>query len=415
MCMNESVAHTLKTKLSINICRIVVFLGEYFLVKLMGAKLTRFALTTSGGARRLKALLLVTFSYVIFILWAELKRQASFDVRTTDQETVLGATSQWLLRRKEEVIHRIPIRDPLGFSKLRLKDERMANVNNVVQLKAGYEPTKFDELMWNLQMNGSLVVHQTWKDTCVLSGKIPYMRSWVELEREKGIKIVYWTDESMERWVQDHFEGTRVMKAWRMMDNAYQGYIKKPDFFRSLVIYVYGGVYADLDIELVHSMRDLIDSGLTVLAWEKKIRFGPKILSYRHYQAPTFHEKRITLLFLWGFIASGLPNSDFLGFAINWVTEAHLRGVYSPDEKVIYTTGPAAIGQAYVSYIHRVEVQDHLLRVMTVEESDMFFIHHTQSTWAVKKRDKVLCKHCTDVTEILDRDILVLPYSSVIM
>jgi len=102
------------------------------------------------------------------------------------------------------------------------------------------------------------IIHQTWK-----THDVP--KNWeqsVESCRTvyKDYKYILWTDTDMDQFVKTHF-------AW-----FYPTWIKYPymiqrcDSFRYMVIYIYGGVYIDLDIGCKKQPKELLNKYDLVLA-----------------------------------------------------------------------------------------------------------------------------------------------------
>jgi len=57
----------------------------------------------------------------------------------------------------------------------------------------------FDQSIFDLMSSQHMVIHQTWKDRCILDEKIPIMKTW--LGTETSLKVVFWTDASMDLWM----------------------------------------------------------------------------------------------------------------------------------------------------------------------------------------------------------------------
>jgi len=78
-------------------------------------------------------------------------------------------------------------------------DHRLnTRVNTTVHLGSKVEDD-FDQTIFDLMGSQHTVIHQTWKDRCVLDEKIPIMKTW--LGTETSLKVVFWTDASMDLWM----------------------------------------------------------------------------------------------------------------------------------------------------------------------------------------------------------------------
>jgi len=284
-----------------------------------------------------------------------------------------------------------------------LGPDMLLNVSSEVELRRGFDYDEVDKAILNMTAMGKFVLHQTWKTRCVLENKVEHMKSWLKVEKKK-LRVVYWTDRAMDMWVEQHFRGTRVQKVWDMYGEAYYGSIKRSDFFRALVIWFYGSVYADLDISLHASLRPVLKQGLTLLVYEpnKSMKIGEK---YNEKEEST------RLMILSGLTVSGSQYSPFLGYYVNWIVEKHLSGLSGPDEFVVDATGPVAEAQSLVHYIERISHHDYLLRVISYEEFHAYYgTHHTESTWALENKEKVNKMGCNDIATVYGNDTVLLPY-----
>ena len=94
------------------------------------------------------------------------------------------------------------------------------------------------------------IIHQTWKNKTI-------PEAWKEAvesvkEKHKNYKYILWTDESMKQFVKKEFPD--FYKTY----NAYEHHIQRCDAFRFLVLYVYGGIYIDMDIMSKKSLNPLL-------------------------------------------------------------------------------------------------------------------------------------------------------------
>jgi len=94
------------------------------------------------------------------------------------------------------------------------------------------------------------IVHQTWRDKCPGTS----LRACVEsfLFMNSGWTIRYYTDEDCMAWIEN------VCPEFKKAYLTFPKGIHRADLFRILVLYFEGGVYADLDIECVRPLDELI-------------------------------------------------------------------------------------------------------------------------------------------------------------
>jgi hypothetical protein len=96
------------------------------------------------------------------------------------------------------------------------------------------------------------ILHQTWK-TRDLSGIEEFRlcaESWKRLHPDYDYRL--WDDRDNEEFVREHFEA--YFPTWRAFDKN----IKRLDSIRYMWMYVYGGIYADLDLECLRSLDGLL-------------------------------------------------------------------------------------------------------------------------------------------------------------
>jgi len=97
------------------------------------------------------------------------------------------------------------------------------------------------------------MVHQLWKGRCIPEKWAPFVATWGN--QPALTHYVLWTDAAMDRFVLGLFDCTILSYVWRYLSTDPGGsrrqvkeMVKRSDLFRMLLMYVYGGVYADMDI-----------------------------------------------------------------------------------------------------------------------------------------------------------------------
>ncbi|KAH3855333.1 hypothetical protein DPMN_097900 [Dreissena polymorpha] len=90
------------------------------------------------------------------------------------------------------------------------------------------------------------IIHQTYRDNLIPVQFADYVRSFVD--NHPTWKFYFWTDESGRKLLAERHP--HLLSTW----DGYVENIKRSDMLRYLVLYEFGGVYADLDIE---SLRPL--------------------------------------------------------------------------------------------------------------------------------------------------------------
>lgn len=305
--------------------------------------------------------------------------------------------------RGDEVRKTLRLRPPQTlddetYRKNRELDPRLnPHVTSEVVMREGWVDTPADaRIALQLQENSTFVLHQTWKTDCVLRSRVDYMKTWLEVE--PNVRVLFWTDDTMDRWVEERFKGTPVHEAWSILEYTQQAKIKKADMFRALVMWFYGGVYADLDIEMKASIRGFVENEQTVIVWEPESAMAETNAVPLGGRYKKGRGARKTLM-LSAFAVSGRRYADFFGYYVNWIVANTHSGRSGERTHVLDHTGPIAEAEAYYYYTGRLAEHDALLKVMSFEEFQNYGEHHTvpgDSTWEHGK-DAGACVDVRDV------------------
>ena len=314
--------------------------------------------------------------------------------------------------------------DAVSSPTIRLEDQEentaddMARPRASLQLNQDFVETEFDKMISSLQSDGYIVLHQTWKDTCVLETKVDHMKSWESIEDK--IKVVFWTDETMDRWISIRFNGTSIQNGWEVLKTTDKAHIKKADVFRAMLIWYYGGIYADLDIQLRESFREFLEENRTTATWEPReamerwsqYKSGMDFfdcflvddsLDYVVLFILTGDARKTFMLS--GFLLSGHRYNNFIAFLVNSILSKHIDGNSSSQQYVLYATGPAAEADAYYSYIDHLDRHDIDLHVMTYREFSHYAEHHSGTSWLPESVQGI---GCVEVSTIYANTTLVM-------
>lgn len=90
------------------------------------------------------------------------------------------------------------------------------------------------------------IVHQTWRSTALPSQIAHYCASWKRLNSD--IEYRFYDDEACAAFVRAEFP------AYASLYEAMPHAVERADFFRYLVLYCFGGLYADVDMECVRPL-----------------------------------------------------------------------------------------------------------------------------------------------------------------
>ena len=120
-----------------------------------------------------------------------------------------------------------------------------------------FEPEVFSDL--DLNSNGvpkiERIIHQTWKNQKIPSNFAENVRSFVR--NHPSWKYYLWTDESARKLIVDFYP--QFLSVWDSISYS-KHTIRRADALRYIVLYHYGGVYADLDVLNFRSLENAITS-----------------------------------------------------------------------------------------------------------------------------------------------------------
>ena len=107
------------------------------------------------------------------------------------------------------------------------------------------------------------IIHQTWKDSNIPTKAVFCTNSWRSINQDYEYR--FWTDKDIFDFV-DNFYPQFTSR----LNNFEQGIIKA-DFFRLLVLYHFGGIYADIDFECLKPIKEWeLDKNKINIACEPK-------------------------------------------------------------------------------------------------------------------------------------------------
>ncbi|KAF5535051.1 ankyrin repeat domain-containing protein [Fusarium mexicanum] len=155
--------------------------------------------------------------------------------------------------------------------------------------------------------NIPLIVHQTWKTTAADTWD-PRILPWVELWLENSIYVhsgpsmayLFWDDTGMRGFV-EQYENDFLERYDSLLTP-----VERSDVFRILVCKHFGGIYADLDTELIRHPAAWI-SGSDIATWTDP-KTGKTHGYYNTSGTPDYETPVVSLL--WGLEADNDPESD---------------------------------------------------------------------------------------------------------
>ena len=100
------------------------------------------------------------------------------------------------------------------------------------------------------------IIHQTWKTEAIPPQWQAAQQSWRDAHPEWEYR--FWTDEDLERLVRER--APQLVPLFQ----RYPDQIQRVDAARYVILYEHGGLYADLDMECVRPLDDLLDADLVL-------------------------------------------------------------------------------------------------------------------------------------------------------
>ena len=102
------------------------------------------------------------------------------------------------------------------------------------------------------------IIHQTWMTSQLPKRYAPWVTSW--LKKNPTWQYWLWTDDDARQLV------GRYYKQYVAMYDGYRRNINRADAMRYFVLDKYGGVYADMDVECLRPLDDIISNHSCILA-----------------------------------------------------------------------------------------------------------------------------------------------------
>ena len=228
------------------------------------------------------------------------------------------------------------------------------------------------------------IIHQTWKDRKVPQALSGYCDTWRKAHPDWEYRL--WTDADNREFLARHY-------AWFLpvFDN-YPSPIMRADAVRYFILFHFGGVYADLDMECCRSVSPLLAGRPLVLGLEPDA----------HLSTPLARERSLTRIIGNALMAS-VPGHPFWETVFKALVGAHR------DPGPLDATGPFMLTRAweackdktgiFMEPPHRFYPIDNETALAGLQEPDRkrirrsaFTIHHWMGSWWRKKEASDLRK-----------------------
>jgi mannosyltransferase OCH1-like enzyme len=120
------------------------------------------------------------------------------------------------------------------------------------------------------------IIHQSWKVDKVPARWLAYQQSWRKNHPDYEYK--FWTDETNREFVAE------VFPKFLQLYDKYRHPVSRADLARYLVVCHYGGVYADLDLESLRPLDDLLVDREFLIALEPYSHLDKEIMASRGFK-----------------------------------------------------------------------------------------------------------------------------------
>jgi hypothetical protein len=276
--------------------------------------------------------------------------------------------------------------------------------------------------------NGT-ILHQSWANRCIPEKWASFVATWAG--QPKVTKYILWTDDTMDQLIVDIFSCTTLGYVWRYLTSSQNSKepneaVKRSDIFRFLVIFVFGGMYADLD--MVARGADVTElQRATTIVWEPMSAqqlYHMNTTSARDAASALRHDGRLVLI---TFLVAASRGDPFIRYVLNHQIEWQLiravaetrRGDAWWDFRRVYLnnavaeSGPSVVARAYHSYVQR-QGSGANLTTMTSDEVNYWAVHENSCSWCPGNKINWKTARCIDISELVPSSKLELPFKALI-
>lgn len=171
------------------------------------------------------------------------------------------------------------------------------------------------------------VIHQVWKTLDVPSSVTPWIRTWFDYN--PTFQYMMWTDKTVETFLEKKYPN------FLSKFSALNSDIRRADIIRYFILYQFGGLYIDLDMEALQPINDIITNHYCMLSQEPR------------EHAIILHKRTR------GLISNALmlcrPKHPFMRFVIKYFTETDVGVLNSLTPEL--STGLFVLDKLYREYI----------------------------------------------------------------
>ena len=172
------------------------------------------------------------------------------------------------------------------------------------------------------------IIHQTWKSDLVPSYTVPWITSW--RRHHPDWQIWFWNDSDVSMYI------SKKYPQYLELFNSYATQIQRIDAARLIILYEFGGIYADLDVECLRPLDKLFRKYDCVIGQE------PELHSYVYH--------KLDYLLPSNAIMAVAPGHPFMKFLVENLKFYHENVSRELKDEAMETTGPFMLAKAIRYY-----------------------------------------------------------------
>jgi hypothetical protein len=206
------------------------------------------------------------------------------------------------------------------------------------------------------------IIHQTWSHA-IEKKRYPNMSRLVESFKQSGWQYKFYTDDMAVNFLETHFP-PEVLEAYDMLrPGAF-----KADLFRYCVLLIYGGLYADVDIQLQSNLDITVPPDVGFMAPFDQVSY-PKPESLHCDDESTYENLSLSFqpgvhaghrMCLWNGLMAAAPGHPFIAKVVervvntvrNRYTSVDMDNLFCPNPELsvlhaydmLFTAGPCILG-----------------------------------------------------------------------
>lgn len=206
------------------------------------------------------------------------------------------------------------------------------------------------------------IIHRIWLQSSTQVPEKYNVNLQSALHHNPGYKQVIWDDAKIIPLVKEHFP--HLLKIYQ----GYQWWVQRCDFARYLLLYLYGGFYLDMDVEVVGSFDPIVEKSKPFFVRHEKMLH---CLSY-----DSLHINN-------NFLYSPYPKHPFFKYLVECTECSFERRFF--DLKIYYivrSTGPFFLINCIKQYLENHHLELHNFAYIIVdEERDVYIEDKCDQSW----------------------------------